>query len=71
MSSSIFSLSIPRAASRIGFSFFGGQFARPVEGPGPFRYDDTANWKGWLINNQITNSPGAEQTIVFTTDRTM
>jgi len=40
-------------------------------GPGPFRYDDTANWKGWLVNDQLTNNPGAEQTIVFTTDRTM
>ena len=41
-------------------------------GAGPFNYDETSNWKGGVINDQITNSPGAErQTIVFTTDRTM
>jgi hypothetical protein len=40
-------------------------------GTGPFNYDDTPNWKGGMVNDQVTNTPGAEQTIVFTTDRTM
>ena len=40
-------------------------------GPGPFRYDDSANWEGGLINDKITNNPESEQAIQFTTDRTM
>jgi hypothetical protein len=40
-------------------------------GPGPFRYEDLANWKNRVINDQISNSRGSEQTIQFTTDRRM
>jgi hypothetical protein len=40
-------------------------------GSGPFRYDDVSNWQGGEINDRITNDPGAEQTIDFTSDRTM
>jgi hypothetical protein len=40
-------------------------------GPGPFRYNDVANWEHGAINDQITNDPTAEQTIDFTSDRVM
>jgi autotransporter-associated beta strand protein len=42
-----------------------------ASGPGPFQYDDPANWEGGMINDQLTGSPEAEQTINFTTDRSM
>jgi hypothetical protein len=40
-------------------------------GPGPFNYEDIANWERGTINDQITNNPGIEQTINFTSDRVM
>ena len=40
-------------------------------GSGPFRYDDSGNWEGGVINDQLASSPETEQTIHFTTDRTM
>ncbi len=40
-------------------------------GPGPFRYDDVANWERRVINDQIASNPGTDQTIDFTSDRTM
>jgi hypothetical protein len=42
-----------------------------ASGPGPFQYDDVANWEGEVINDQLMGSPEAEQTINFTTDRSM
>jgi hypothetical protein len=40
-------------------------------GAGPFNYDDSANWNAGSINDQITNNPGTEQTIILTADRAM
>ena len=42
-----------------------------AEGSGPFRYDDPQNWVDGVISDKITNDPGFEQTIEFTTDRKM
>ncbi len=73
MNSSILSLAIPRIAA-VMVSLFLIEHSRAqwtATGPGPFRYDDVANWEGGAINDQITNDPGAEQTIDFTSDRTM
>ena len=42
-----------------------------ASGPGPFQYDDLANWEGGVINDQLASSPETEQVIHFTTDRTM
>ncbi len=42
-----------------------------ASGPGPFGYDDVANWQSGTINDQITNNPGADQTIDFISDRMM
>ncbi|HEY5743688.1 MAG TPA: hypothetical protein VIS99_14230 [Terrimicrobiaceae bacterium] len=47
----------------------GGQWT--ATGPGPFNYDDGADWNGGVIGDEITNNPGSEQTILFTTDRSM
>jgi hypothetical protein len=45
----------------------GGQWT--ATGPGPFNFDDDANWNG-VISDEITNNPGSEQTMLFT-DRSM
>ena len=52
VSSSIVSLSIPPAASVLILLFVIGNLRVQwtATGSGPLRYDDTANWKGWLIN---------------------
>jgi hypothetical protein len=71
---SIFPILMRRAAlTALLLLWVGNSHAQWIAtGAGPFNYDDTSNWKGGAINDQITNSPGAEQqTIVFTTDRTM
>ena len=73
MNSSILSLAIPRIAA-VMVSLFLIENSRAqwtATGPGPFRYDDVANWEHGAINDQITNNPGAGQTIDFTSDRTM
>ena len=73
MNCSLLSLAIPRIAA-VMVSLFLIEHSRAqwkATGPGPLRYDDVANWEGGAIDDQITNDPGAEQTIDFTSDRTM
>jgi hypothetical protein len=73
MNSSLLTLAIPRvAAVLVSLCLIENSRAQwAATGPGPFRYDDVANWEGGAINDQITNDPGAEQTIDFTSDRMM
>jgi hypothetical protein len=73
MNSSILSLAIFRiAAAMLSLCLIEHSLAQwKATGPGPFRYNDAANWERGAINDQIINDPTAEQTIDFTSDRTM
>jgi hypothetical protein len=68
-----FPISIPRAALALILLLLAGNLRAQwtATGAGPFNYDDTANWNAGSINDQITNNPGTEQTIVLTADRPM
>jgi hypothetical protein len=70
---SSFPISIPRAALVLVLLALAGNSRAEwkATGAGPFNYDDTANWNAGSINDQITNNPGIEQTIVLTADRDM
>ena len=73
VNSPIRSLSFPGVAATLFFSFLieNSHAQWTATGAGPFRYEDVANWERGTINDQITNNPGVDQTINFTSDRAM